>query len=49
MNYSSFIDISLLTFLLRQLCGLPEPVAGWSVDPLVTDQTQSANLVRILK
>ena len=46
---SAFFDISLLTFLLRQLCGLPEPVAGWSVDPLVTDQTQSANLVRIRK
>ena len=40
-------DICLLTFLLRQLCGLPSPATGWSVLPLPTDQTESAHLVRI--
>ena len=44
---SGSFDICLLTFLLRQLCGLPSPATGWSVLPLPTDQTESAHLVRI--
>ena len=44
---SGSFDICLLTFLLRQLCGLPSPGTGWSVLPSPTDQTESAHLVRI--
>ena len=44
---SGSFDICLLTFLLRQLCGLPSPATGWSAIPLPTDQTESAHLVRI--
>ena len=44
---SGSFDICLLTFLLRQLCGLSSPATGWSVLPLPTDQTESAHLVRI--
>ena len=43
------LTICLLTFLLRSLCGLPAPTAGWSPFPLPTDQTESAHLVRIRK
>ena len=44
---SGSFDICLLTFLLRQLCGLASSATGWSVLPLPTDQTESAHLVRI--
>ena len=44
---SEIFDISLLAFLLRALCGLPQPVTGWVADPSRTDQTESANLVRV--
>ena len=46
---SETFDISLLTFLLRELCGLPQPITGWDKDPSPTDQTESAHLVRVRK
>ena len=49
LSDSETFDISLFTFLLRSLCGLPQPITGWDKDPPPTDQTESANLVRVRK
>ena len=47
LSDSKTFDVSLLSFLLRALCGLPQPVTGWDKDPSLTDQTESAFLVRV--
>ena len=49
LSDSKTFDISLLIFLLRELCALQEPITGWDADPSPTDQTESANLVRVRK
>ena len=40
-------DITLLTILLRNICGLPSPVAGWDAKPLASDTSISAEIWRI--
>ena len=49
LSDSETFDISLLMFLLRALCGLPQPITGWDKDPSPTDQTESAHLLRVRK
>ena len=44
---SNNFDITLLTILLRNICGLPSPAAGWNVMPAVSDTSISANIARI--
>ena len=44
---SNNFDITLLTILLRNICGLPSPTAGWNVMPPASDTSISANIVRI--
>ena len=44
---SKNFDITLLTVLLRNICGLPKPATGWNVMPPVGDTSESADLVRI--
>ena len=40
-------DITLLMILLRNMCGLPSPVAGWDTLPAVTDVSLEADITRI--
>ena len=40
-------DISLLTILLRNICGLPSPAAGWNAMPIGSDTSVSAEILRI--
>ncbi len=40
-------DVTLLTILLRNICGLPSPPAGWNVMPPAGDTSISANIARI--
>ncbi len=40
-------DVTLLTILLRNICGLPSPPAGWNVMPPASDTSISANIARI--
>ena len=40
-------DITLLSLLLREICGLTPPSTGWHNEPLASDPSQEANLVRI--
>ena len=40
-------DITLLTILLRNICGLSSPVTGWKVMPPTTDTSISADILRI--
>ena len=40
-------DISLLTILLRNICGLPSPAAGWNAMPIASDTSVSAEILRI--
>ena len=40
-------DITLLTILLRNICGLPSPVSGWNVMPPASDTSVSAEILRI--
>ena len=40
-------DITLLTILLRNICGLPSPATGWNVMPPASDTSISANIARI--
>ena len=40
-------DITLLTILLRNICGLPSPTAGWNVMPAASDTSISAEILRI--
>ena len=44
---SNHFDITLLTILLRNICGLSSPAAGWNVMPPTTDTSMSADIVRI--
>ena len=40
-------DVTLLTILLRNICGLSSPAAGWNVMPPASDTSISANIARI--
>ena len=40
-------DITLMTILLRNICGLPSPAAGWDTNPLASDTSVSAEILRI--
>ena len=44
---SKTFDVTLLAILLRNICGLPTPVAGWNTMPPVSDTSISANILRI--
>ena len=44
---SSNFDITLWMVLLRNICNLPSPSNGWDQDPSASDNTLSANLVRL--
>ena len=44
---SNNFDITLLTILLRNICGLPSPATGWNVMPPAEDTSKSADVVRI--
>ena len=41
---SSDFDITLLMILLRNLCGLPSPAAGWDTLPTATDVSLEADI-----
>ena len=43
---SKTFDITLLTILLQNICGLPSPAAGWNVMPPAGDSSISANILR---
>lgn len=45
-NYSHF-DITLLYFLLRNICSIPEHRQKWGNNPSLTDRSVSANIERI--
>ena len=40
-------DITLLMVLLRNLCGLPPPAAGWDTLPAATDVSLEADIARV--
>ena len=40
-------DISLLAFILRNLCNVPAPSNGWSEEPDPTDHSLGADIVRL--
>ena len=44
---SKNFDITLLTILLRNICGLSPPTTGWNDMPPVGDTSKSADIVRI--
>ena len=44
---SNNFDITLLTNLLRNICGLPAPATGWNAMPPAGDTSKSADIVRI--
>ncbi|XP_028414371.1 uncharacterized protein LOC114537524 [Dendronephthya gigantea] len=44
---SNKFDITLLTVLLRNICGLSPPATGWNVMPPVSDTSISANILRV--
>ena len=44
---SNNFDITLLTNLLRNICGLPAPATGWNAMPPAGDTSNSADIVRI--
>ena len=44
---SKKFDITLLTILLRNICGLPPPSAGWNKMPVAGDVSKSDDIVRI--
>ena len=44
---SQNFDITLLTVLLRNICGLPSPVAGWNAPPHPSDTSTSAEILRV--
>ena len=44
---SKNFDITLLTILLRNICGLSAPTTGWNVTPPTGDTSISADIVRI--
>nr|XP_034330481.1 uncharacterized protein LOC105323896 [Crassostrea gigas] len=45
-NYSVF-DVTLLYFLLRNMCSIPQHKNNWGNDPELTDKSVSANIERI--
>ena len=47
MPDSKSFDITLLTILLRSICGLPSPEKGWNVTPPAGDTSISDDIVRI--
>ena len=44
---SNDFDITLLTILLRNICGLSSPATGWNAMPPATDTSISADILRI--
>ena len=44
---SNNFDVTLLTILLRNICGLRSPPTGWNVMPPGSDTSTSANIARI--
>ena len=44
---SNDFDITLLTILLRNICGLSSPASGWKVMPPTSDTSISADILRI--
>ena len=44
---SASFDITLLTVLLRNLCGLVAPATGWDALPAATDVSLEADIARI--
>ena len=44
---SKNFDITLLTILLRNICGLSSPTTGWNVMPPAGDTSISADILRI--
>ena len=44
---SKNFDVTLLTILLRNICGLHPPATGWNVMPPTRDTSISANITRI--
>ena len=44
---SKNFDVTLLTILLRNICGLHPPATGWNVMPATSDTSISANITRI--
>ncbi len=44
---SKTFDVTLLTVLLRNICGLPPPATGWNTMPPVADRSHEANITRI--
>ena len=44
---SKHFDITLLTILLRNICGLTSPAAGWNAMPSPGDTSISADILRI--
>ena len=44
---SKIFDVTLLTVLLRNICGLPCPATGWDRMPNKGDRTVSANITRV--
>ena len=44
---STDFDVTLLTRLLRTICSIPPPSAGWDTPPSNTDHKLAADLVRI--
>ena len=47
MPDSKNFDVTLLTILLRNVCGLSPPTTGWNAMPSVGDTSKSADIVRI--
>ena len=44
---SQNFDVTLLTILLRNICGLSSPASGWDALPPTSDTSDSANIARI--
>ena len=44
---SQNFDVTLLTILLRNICGLPSPATGWDAFPSTSDTSDPANIARI--
>ncbi len=44
---SKTFDVTLITVLLRNICGLLPPATGWNTMPPVADRSQEANITRI--
>ena len=44
---SANFDITLLMVLLRNICGLPSPAAGWDTLSVVTDMSREADITRV--